>query len=104
MALECDVLYQWKVFPDYETRLTEIDGLELRDIMCDESRFGFDLKGDVRRPAKNVTIDNVRIGRLQERQIRMENVENARIDGVWIGEVGAVKDPVRLPEAWTTGR
>lgn len=64
MAVETDVVYQWKVFPDYERRLTKISGLVLENVDCGSARSGVEIKGDAKMPIEGVAFRNVRIGTL----------------------------------------
>ena len=91
-ALSTSTLYQWAAFPDYETRITEIDGLSVRNVTCEAcEECAFALRGDKRLPAKNVVLENVDVGRTQGRLFDIENVENVKIDNVTCGGIGEVK-------------
>lgn len=89
-ALETDVLYQWKVFPDYETRITEIDGMHLKNVTCSAAMVGIDFRGDRRLPAKNLTLENVKIGMTQDFFSHVENVDNVTFVNVSGGKTGKV--------------
>ena len=93
MALQTWVLYQWKVFPDYETRITDIDGLYMKNVSCDAARIGIELIGDERRPVRNVRLENVRIGRTQDYFSMVSNVSDVVFSEVSGGTVGTVKTP-----------
>ena len=91
-ALSTSTLYQWAAFPDYETRITEIDGLSVRNVTCEAcEECAFALRGDKRLPAKNVVLENVSVGRTQGRLFDIENVEDVRIANVTCGGIGEVK-------------
>ena len=91
-ALSTSTLYQWAAFPDYETRITEIDGLSVRNVTCEAcEECAFALRGDRRLPAKNVVLENVSVGRTQGQLFNIENVENVRIADVTCGGIGEVK-------------
>ena len=91
-ALSTSTLYQWAVFPDYETRITEIDGLSIRNVTCEAcEECAFALRGDKRLPAKNVVLENVSVGRTQGQLFNIENVENVKIANVTCGGIGEVK-------------
>lgn len=90
-ALETDVLYQWAEFPDYETKLTEIDGMVLRNISCKAAVWGIDFCGDRRLPAKSLTIDNLKIGKTEVFFSRIENVSGVSLSNVSGGSVGPVR-------------
>ena len=90
-ALETDVLYQWAVFPDYETRITEIDGMILRNVSCGAAKIGLDFVGDPRLPAKNLLLDNVRVGKTEKFFSHIENVENVSMKNVIGSGIGSVR-------------
>ena len=79
IALATDVVYQWKDFPDYETRLTRIDGLHIEDVQVDSCDKVITLMGDQRLPAKNVTIKNVKVGKYKKKFCEVQNVENIEL-------------------------
>ncbi|GHT22015.1 hypothetical protein AGMMS4957_11700 [Bacteroidia bacterium] len=75
--IDTDVLYQWKdLVPTYETRITRIDGVFLKNITCAEADAVYELKGDVRLPIKNVEIRNIQVGKINQFTKKTENVEN----------------------------
>jgi len=79
IALATDVVYQWKDFPDYETRLTRIDGLHIEDVQVDSCDKVITLMGDQRLPAKNVTIKNVKVGKYKKKFCEVQHVENIEL-------------------------
>ena len=79
VALATDVVYQWKDFPDYETRLTRIDGLHVEDVTVDSCETVITLMGDKRLPARNVSIRNLRVGMFKKKFCEIENVENIEL-------------------------
>ena len=90
-SLSTNTLYQWADFPDYETRLTEIDGLSLKNVSCEAcEECAISLQGDARCPAKNVRFENVCIGRLKGKLVDIENVENVDLRSVRGGAIGEV--------------
>ena len=90
-ALETDVLYQWAVFPDYETKITEIDGMILRNVSCGAAKIALDFVGDSRLPAKNLLLDNVHVGKTEKFFSHIENVENVSMKNVTGGGIGSVR-------------
>ena len=79
VALATDVVYQWKDFPDYETRLTKIQGLHVEDVEVDSCETVITLMGDKRLPARDVTIKNLRVGKFTKKFCEIENVENIEL-------------------------
>jgi len=93
LAVATDVLYQWRQFPDYELRPTKIAGLRLKNVVCDEARTGANLRGDPECPVRDVRVENVRIGRLQDFLSRVENAEDVDLSGLSFAARGPVKTP-----------
>ena len=86
-VLNADVLYQWREMPDYETRLTEIDGLTLRNITCERVDYtGFDIVGDPRLPPTNITLEDIHIGSATGQVSRIANVGILRQNGITCGK------------------
>ena len=90
-ALETDVLYQWAIFPDYETKITEIDGMILRNVSCGAAKMAIDFVGDSRLPAKNLLLDNVHIGKTEKFFSHIEDVENVSMKNVTGSGIGSVR-------------
>jgi len=91
MSLSTSTLYQWAEFPDYETRITEIDGLVVSNVSCEAcSESAISLHGDRRLPARNVRIADVRVGRSGKKLIDIDNVAGVEIVNVTGGDVGDV--------------
>ena len=93
MAVETDVLYQWKAFPDYETRLTKISNLTLADVDCAGARQGVEIAGDPKAPVDGVTFRNVRIGTLQQFLSKIDNAANVRSENLVAERLGRVTNP-----------
>lgn len=78
-AMATDVVYQWKDFPDYETRITRIDGLHMQNVQVDSCETVITLKADKRLPARNITIKNLKVGKYLKKFCEVENVENIEL-------------------------
>lgn len=77
--IDTDVLYQWRdIVPTYETRITEIDGLHLKDISCEEADAVYEIKGDSRLPARNITLENISVDKVNDFRSRTANVLNVK--------------------------
>ncbi|GAE84917.1 polygalacturonase [Bacteroides reticulotermitis JCM 10512] len=75
--IDTDVLYQWKdLVPTYETRITRINNIVLKNVTCDSTNVVYELKGDARLPISNVEINNVKIGKVLHYFKRVKNTEN----------------------------
>ena len=79
VALATDVVYQWKDFPDYETKMTRIEGLHVEDVEVDSCETVITLIGDKRLPARGVTIKNLKVGKYSKKFCEVENVENIEL-------------------------
>ena len=82
MAVETDVVYQWRVFPDYERRLTKISNLRLENVVCEGARSGVEISGDPEAPIDGVTFRNVRIGTLMGGLSKVDGAINVAFDGL----------------------
>lgn len=77
LEIDTDVLYQWKdLVPTYETRITKIDGIHLKNVTCKETDAIYELKGDARLPIRNVEIRNVKVNNVKSFIKKVENAEN----------------------------
>jgi len=83
--LDMDVVYQWARFPDYETRLTEIDGIHLRDFVCGYAETGIEANGDKRLEPKNLEFRNVRIGSVRNAFRKVVNCTGVTMENVVLG-------------------
>lgn len=81
--LDTDVLYQWKdLVPTYETRITRIDGIHVKNIHCQSADAIYELKGDARLPIRNVFVENVKVDTVRQFINRLSNVENFQANEV----------------------
>jgi polygalacturonase len=76
LAVETDVLYQWKnLLPTYERRLTPIEGLHVSNITVGEAKFVCLIKGEREAPVRNVSMRGVRVEKITGTAVTTENVE-----------------------------
>ena len=80
MAVDTDVLYQWKDFPTHEVRVTPIRSLVMKNVSVDEAERLVDIRGDARNPVDGVTLENVRLAKARKAD-RVENAKNVTVDG-----------------------
>ena len=81
--VDTDVLYQWKdLVPTYETRITRIDGIHVKNIHCQSADAIYELKGDARLPIRNVFVENVKVDTVRQFINRLSNVENFQANEV----------------------
>ena len=81
MAVETDILYQWRILPTVETRYTKISNLRIENVDCAEATRGVALWGDPHEPICGVEIRNVRIGKVSEELFESANVRDLKVDG-----------------------
>jgi polygalacturonase len=88
LGIETDVLYQWKTLvPTYEERLTKISGIHVSNIEIAETGIPFRIEGDPGEPVKDVTLDNIAIGKARGKKNDYKNAENVQETNVTIGEL-----------------
>ena len=74
--IDTDVMYQWRGFKTYETRITRIDGIHIKNIECDQADAIVEIKGDENFPVRNVNLENIRVGTVKKFISKIENAEN----------------------------
>ena len=77
-----DVLYEWAKLPEYETALTSISNVSVRNISCEKAACGIRISGDRLLKPRNVDFAGWRIGRASWRWVDVANVESLTYDGL----------------------
>lgn len=75
--IDTDVLYQWRDFPTYETRITKIDNINLSNVTCNSAEAIYEIKGDERRPVGTVKLTDIQVDTVKsfvKKVIHAENV------------------------------
>lgn len=86
LEIDTDVLYQWReLVPTYEERITRIDGIYLKNVICDSADAIYELKGDAKLPVKNVVIQDVHVDKVNDFVKKVHNVKNVKEDNVTYG-------------------
>jgi polygalacturonase len=86
LEIDTDVLYQWQdLVPTYETRITRIENIVLKNVTCDSADVVYELKGDARLPIKNIEIRNIRVGKVRNYFKKVENAENVTEKNISVG-------------------
>ena len=81
--IDTDVMYQWRdIVPTFETRITKIRNITLRNAMAEHADAVYELRGDSRDPIDGVTIDNVKVGCLHQFANNAEFVRNLSVTNV----------------------
>lgn len=90
-TIDTDVMYQYRDFPTIEVHPTEIDGIHLANVSCDELLKGIEVRGDKTKKVRNLTFRDVRIGKV---------CETVKV-GTWeYGlEPGEVRQPIDIRDA-----
>ncbi|MFP1132849.1 glycoside hydrolase family 28 protein [Asticcacaulis sp. W401b] len=77
LAVETDVLYQWRtLMPTYVRKLTPIEGLHVSDIDVREAKSIAYLKAEVEMPVRQVELTNVRVATVTGVPLTTKNVQN----------------------------
>lgn len=75
LEIDTEVLYQWRdLVPTYETRLTRIENISLKNVTCREADAVYEIKGSPFLPIKNVEISNIQVDRVNKFINKTENV------------------------------
>lgn len=77
LEIDTDVLYQWKdLVPTYEERITRIDGIYMKNVVCTSADAIYELKGDAKLPARNIVIEDVHVNEVRDFVKKIDNTEN----------------------------
>lgn len=88
LEIDTDVLYQWKdLVPTYETKITRIDSINIRNIECETADAVYDLKGDSRNPVGTVTLENIHVGKVTGFFKNVKNVRKINDSNITVGNV-----------------
>ncbi|GAA0662825.1 polygalacturonase [Sphingomonas insulae] len=75
LAVETDVLYQWKtLLPTYVRRLTPIEGLHVRDVTVGKAKFECLIRAERDMPVRHVSMNRVAVAEATGPRIVTENV------------------------------
>ena len=81
--IDTDVLYQWRdIVPTFETRITRIHNITIRNAQATQSEAVYQLRGDSREPIDGVVIDNIHVGLLTDFENQVENVRNLKVSNI----------------------
>lgn len=80
LEIDADVLYQWKnLVPTYKDSITDIENINISNVICDRTEAIYDLKGDKRRPARKIGISNIKVGKVSKFVGNIQNVDNVNV-------------------------
>ena len=74
--IDTDVLYQWKDFPTYETRITPIHDIHMKNVTCEEVDAIYEIKGDERLPVENIELKNIHVNKVNKFIKKVSNAKN----------------------------
>jgi len=81
--IDTDVLYQWRdIVPTFETAVTRIRNISIRNAECKEADAVYELRGDSRDPIEGVNIENIRVGKVNKFLNNIEYVRGLQVSGV----------------------
>ncbi len=76
LEIDTEVLYQWKkLVPTYQTAITRIKGIYMKNVTCKNVEAIYDLKGDARLPVEEVVIQNVHVENVSRFIRHAENIK-----------------------------
>ncbi len=88
LGIETDVLYQWRdIVPTYEERLTPIKGVYINNIQVMEANIPFRILGDPEMPVKDISISNIRVDKVIEKNDELVNVEKIQFTDIWLNGI-----------------
>lgn len=83
LEVDMDVLYQWRdLVPTYRDSITRIRGLYMEDVTCKRTQAIYDLKGDARRPIREVELKNITVGEVTDFVKRVVNAEQVSEENI----------------------
>ena len=83
LEVDTDVLYQWRhSVPTYETSITDIKNISITNVNCKEANMIYDLKGDERKPIRDITMKNITVEKVNNEIGNVQNTENIIIENV----------------------
>ena len=74
--IDTDVMYQWRDFLTYETRITRIEDIHIKNIECNETDAIFEIKGHENLPVQHIFLENIHVGTVKKFISKVENAEN----------------------------
>lgn len=90
IEIDTDVLYQWRdIVPTFETRITHIHNIGIRNATCRQAEAVYEFNGDERDPIDGVTIENVHVGTLTKFINNVKNTRNIIVKNVSWDKFGA---------------
>lgn len=77
LEVDTDVLYQWRdLVPTYETRLTKIRNIQLKNITVNEAEYGLWIRGRPEEPVRDIRLENITVSRILKKAREISHAEN----------------------------
>ena len=97
IEIDTDVLYQWRdIVPTFETRITHIHNIGIRNATCRQAEAVYEFNGDERDPIDGVTIENVHVGTLTKFINNVKNTRNIIVKNVSWDKFGADAEGMQI--------
>ena len=96
LEIDTDVLYQWRdIVPTFETAITKIRNITIRNANAKQANIIYDLKGDERDPIQGVNIENVHVERVTGSLNNAVNVKDLNVKNITWDSFGPAERPVQ---------
>ena len=89
LEIDTDVLYQWRdIVPTFETRITRIRNISIRQAEAEQADAVYELRGDERDPIDGVNIEGIHVKYLTKFHNNVEFVKNLNVKDITIDHIG----------------
>ena len=96
LEIDTDVLYQWRdLVPTYETRLTTIKNIQIKNVTAGEMEYGLWIHGEEDQPVRDICLDNVTVSKIIKKNQDVKNADNIKLKNVRFG-TGSSSDAVNF--------
>lgn len=87
--IDTDVLYQWRdIVPTFETAITTIRNISIRNVKAERASSIYDLKGDERNPIQGINIENIHVGEVHRFLNNAVNVKDLKVNNISYDKFG----------------
>ena len=97
-AIDTDVLYQWRdIVPTFETAITRIKGITVRNINVRQADAIYEINGDERQPVEDVTLENIHVEEISQFKSQATAVRNLDVRNVTYDRMTSSQRQVNVP-------
>lgn len=97
-AIDTDVLYQWRdIVPTFETAITRIKGITVRNINVRQADAIYEINGDERQPIEDVTLENIHVEEISQFKSQATAVRNLDVRNVTYDRLTSTQRQVNVP-------